>query len=471
MAPGNFATMRALLLFLTIVLFAVDGIAQQPCRMEITIAGAAGDSIYLASYYGNQLFYSDTAVADAKGMAVFARKSGYAPGLYAVLPGRGRFEVVVNEPLIKMATDANDLVGKLRVLESRENTIHHVERKAALALPDPERTQGLFELANANKGTFAADLIRMELEPGRLKVQRPDGTLDSAATADRMRTHYWDYTDLQDERLVHAPVFQNRLEVLLATGVAPNADAITSYLDSLLARCGKADALHRFILSLTIKKYQDQPTQGLGGVAVRLAQRYVCTGPARAPAASWLPADEWRTTCAQAARKATLITGAKSREIVLADTSATKWVSLHKMLQSCLVVVFWSPHCGHCKQSMPLLHEKYLSELTQLDVGIYAVAAANDSALFTDWKRFIRENHLDWVNVGVPWPIYREWRRDPSRFENGLTTRASINYAETWEAVNTPQFYVLDRDRRIVAKPSTLNELFDVVKSQQAKGR
>ena len=108
--------------------------AQQPCRLEITVAGAEGDTILLANYYGNRLFYSDTAVANAQGLAVFARKSGYKPGLYAVLPGKGRVNIVLNEPLIQLATEAADPAGRFRVITSRENTIYHVERKAAEAL-------------------------------------------------------------------------------------------------------------------------------------------------------------------------------------------------------------------------------------------------------------------------------------------------------------------------------------------------
>lgn len=166
--------------------------------MEFTIAGTAGKKIFLANYYGNQLYYNDSAVADAQGLAVFARSSGYKPGLYAVLPGKGHGEVVVAEPMVKMATEADDPAGKLRVLESRENTLHHVERKAANALPEPERGRRLMELVRANAGTFAAALIRMEMEPEKLEVSKADGTLDSAATSDRYRAHFWDNTDLTD---------------------------------------------------------------------------------------------------------------------------------------------------------------------------------------------------------------------------------------------------------------------------------
>lgn len=463
--------MRSLLSSFALSLLVATAFAQQPCRMELAINGAAGKKIYLANYYGNQLFYTDSAVADAQGLAVFARKSGYKPGLYALLPGTGRIEVIINEPVIRLATEAGDPLGKLRVIESRENTIHQVERKAANALPEPERTARLGALAAANQGTFAAVLIRMELEPEKVEVKRADGTADSAATTDRWRTHYWDNTDLTDPRIVNAPVFQNRLEVLLALGLPQQADPIVAYLDELIVRAGAAEDVKRFIVSLATRKYGEQPTQGLGSICVRMAQRYVCTEPGNKPAPDWKPEDSWRKTCVKAARKASLLIGAETRDIVLADTTGNKWISMHDMPQSCVIVAFWGPHCSHCKQSIPLLYEKYATELKALDVGVYAVAETMSPELFTDWKKFVKENHLDWVNVGIPWPAYSDWRTNPDRLKGSPTTRESLNHAETWEVTGTPRFYVLDKERRMLAQPASLNDLFKVVKEYQAKGR
>ncbi len=463
MDPRYFRPMRAIIGACAVALLALSAHGQAPARIEVTIGGAAGDTILLANYYGNQLFYNDTAVADANGLAVFARKGGYLPGLYVVLPGSGRIPVVVNEPVTKLATQAADPLGALRVLEGRENKVQQ-ERRRAEGLSGAEREAALTRLVKDNTGTFAAQLIHMEEEPKRVELRKADGSLDSAATARYQRAHYWDHTDLTDDRIVRAPVFQNRLEVLLAVGIAQQPDSITAYLEQLIARAGKAEAVKQFVVYLAVHKYAEQPTQGLGAVAVNMAQRHVCTGPGGMPTAQWTPQDEWRQTCLKTARKAALVVGAKSRDIVLADTTGTNWVSMHAMPQPYVVVVFWSPHCAHCKQSLPLLHEKYLLELKPHGVGFYAVAETADESHFNDWKAFVRQNKLEWTNVGVPWPAFSDWRRNPARYAKGPTTRESLNYAETWEVVGTPKYYILDRERRIVAQPGTINDMLKVLK-------
>ncbi|HNM69248.1 MAG TPA: thioredoxin family protein [Flavobacteriales bacterium] len=443
--------------------------AQQTTRLEVSIAGAAGNKIYLANYYGNQLFYSDSAIADAQGLAVFAHKGGYKPGLYAVLPGVGKIPVVLGEPVVKLATTKADPLGQLRVAESRENTMYLVDRKQAETLPEPQRTARLKEIAKAAPDMFASKLILMEMEPEKVEVKLPNGNTDSTATSDRQRAHYWDNTDLGDARIVHAPVFQNRLEVLMAVGVAQNEDAITNYLDSLISAPGTAEAVKQFIVNTAARKYAELPTQGLGAVCVRLTQKHVCTGKGNMPAPGWTPLDHWQKLCVKAAIKASLIPGAASRDIVLADTTGKKWISMHKMPEPCVVVVFWSPHCSHCKQTLPLLYEKYVQELKPLGTGLYAVAETTSDALFKDWKDFVRKNKLDWTNVGIPWPAMNGWRTDPSKYAGTPTDRQSLNYASTWEVTGTPRYYVLDEQRRIVAQPGTLNEVLSTVKALRAK--
>ena len=80
-------------------------------NIEVAIEGAAKDTIYLANYYGNKLYYADTAIADGKGKVVFKSPKGYKTGMYAVVaPGPKYFELVVNEPTIKVTTKKEDLL-------------------------------------------------------------------------------------------------------------------------------------------------------------------------------------------------------------------------------------------------------------------------------------------------------------------------------------------------------------------------
>src|ERR1043165_4319449 len=102
--------MRTILLPLLILGSLSTVFGQDQRRLEFHIKGSAKDTVYLASYYGNKLFYTDTCVSDAKGTIVFNRKKGYKPGVYAVvIPGPKYFEFLANEPEVVMESDTLDL--------------------------------------------------------------------------------------------------------------------------------------------------------------------------------------------------------------------------------------------------------------------------------------------------------------------------------------------------------------------------
>lgn len=451
-------------LTLALVLFGIlghSGRAQQ--RLEFTIDGAAGSMVYLANYDGNRLYYADSAKADAKGLAVFSPRSPYPAGMYALLIGGKRLEVIVTEPLVRMSLKAVDPMGSLVIAASDENRVYHKERVAIEAGPAASRDAALRALSHDYPGTLAAAIIQLSIEP----EGSPGPAADSAATADWKRLHYWDNTDLGDARMTRVPQFQNRLEALAATAFPKDPIATTEYIDGLIARA--SGEVRAFLVSWAINWYANGVSQESASIFVRLAEKHVCTGPNGTRAQQWLPKDKWDATCAKAAAKSHIVIGNTTRDLKLCDTTGTHWTSLHSMPQSCIVVVFWSPHCGHCKQAMPLMHERYTEEWKKLDVGVYAVGDARDNSLYADWKSFIREHDLDWVNVAIPSPIYQQWKANPSAVVPKLTDDASMRYTETWDANNTPAFYVLDKERRVLARPSSIAGVMQAIQAYRGR--
>lgn len=48
------------------------------------------------------------------------------------------------------------------------------------------------------------------------------------------------------------------------------------------------------------------------------------------------------------------------------------------------------------------------------------------------WRKYIRENHLDWINVADP--------------------KTQNNFRHEFDITTTPQIFILDKDKRIIAK-------------------
>ena len=106
------------------------------------------------------------------------------------------------------------------------------------------------------------------------------------------------------------------------------------------------------------------------------------------------------------------------------------------------------------------------------NIGGDAVAKATDSTLMADWKKFIVENGLDWVNAGLTWHVYTEAKQNASKYIPKYTTIESLNYADAWDIYSTPRFFLLDGDRKIVGKqlsPAQVADLVSTLRARKAK--
>ncbi len=485
-------TMRTYLIGLALAAGTMQLQAQEKRQLEFIIKGAEKDTIYLANYYGNKLYYNDTTVSDAKGRAVFNRASGYKAGVYAVVaPGPKLFEVLVNEPLVQIEGDTTDIAGHLVVKQSKENTVFRAyvqfvneKRKTAEELnrkleatSDPilkgalrEQLNGLdkevrdyqHKLVQENPGTLAALIVRMGINPERTDVKRADGTVDSLASYYNNRARYWDNTDLTDERILRTPVFQNKFDEYIGKVVPQVPDTINKLTDDLIKRMSKNDELFKFAVNAITYKYESSDIMGMDAVFVHMAQTYYC--PPKQTKATWMTEEKLDKLCERARKLAPIVIGAKSKNIILTDTTEQNWVNMHTLPNDYVLVIFWDPHCGHCKKTLPGIHDEYKEKLRPLGVEVYAVAKATDSTLFSDWKKFIRENHMEWKNVGLTWHVYEGAKKASYNYIPKYTTIESLNYADAWDVYSTPKFFLLDKERKIVGKQLSVEQMADLIK-------
>lgn len=467
--------------------------------IEVTIAGAAKDTIFLANYYGNKLYYNDTAIADARGHVVFNSDRGYKAGVYAVVvPGPKYFEVIVNEPVIKLTTAKDDLLPKLVINESRENQlfidyirflntkkeegdalrarndaasdpIAKGQVKAQMEALDKEVKQYQTDLINNNKGTLAADLVKMSLAIDLPEPKKDDGSLDSAAAYYQYRAHFWDNFDLHDERIVRVPVFANKLEEYVTKVVPQAPDTINRLSDELIARTKEGSEVFQYVVQFITNKYQNSEIMGMDAVFVHMALTYYCPAPNKASRAFWMDDEKLEKLCERARKMAPLVIGKKAPNIILTDSTEQKWIGFHGLPNEYVVIIFWDPHCGHCKKELPTWYEVYKKDFKEQGIEVFAVAKATDESLMKDWKKFIKENDLQWINVALTKNVFEEAKKDARKFIPQYTTIESLNYAETYDVYSTPKVFVVDGDRKLVGKSLAPEQVVDLVKQLRSR--
>ena len=99
--------------------------AQKDPLLSFSIEGLSeGDTIYLANYYGNKMYYADTASVGKKGHFDFVSPTPDKGGKYGlVLPGNAFVEFILTGEAVSMTADAADLPGSVEAVSYTHLTL------------------------------------------------------------------------------------------------------------------------------------------------------------------------------------------------------------------------------------------------------------------------------------------------------------------------------------------------------------
>ena len=157
--------------------------------------------------------------------------------------------------------------------------------------------------------------------------------------------------------------------------------------------------------------------------------------------------------------------GKSAINLTLLDTSGKNWISMNNIETDYLLLIFWDPDCGHCKKELPKILSYTDSIKGLVDMKVYAVSSHHNE----EWKKFIRENKLDFINVAVPMDVYKDQQKATDLIIQGKTDLRSLNYHTTYDVYSTPQIYLLDRSKKILAKKLDAALLKEVIEKEELK--
>ena len=162
-----------------------------------------------------------------------------------------------------------------------------------------------------------------------------------------------------------------------------------------------------------------------------------------------------------------LVQGVIPPNVILKDTTETKWLDFYSIKADYTILYFWDPECGHCKTVTPKLQKLYSEKLKGRNVEVFAIGKAIGED-FVKWKKFIKTNNLQFINVALTDKLYKQAQEDAKSLvpvypgEPGKpTTLQSLNYQETYDIFSTPRVFILDKDKKIVAKQLSISQLED----------
>jgi protein-disulfide isomerase len=192
---------------------------------------------------------------------------------------------------------------------------------------------------------------------------------------------------------------------------------------------------------------------GQDAVFVHLFEKYHSKG-----VSNWLNEKQMETINRRAYMLMANLIGAKAADLEMLDTTG-KPLPLYQVTADYTVVIFWDPTCGHCKEELPRIDSVYREKWKAHNVKMYGVLSADSKEdLKPEWLKYIREHNLgEWVNV------YQTKEIEAANF-----AAQKPGYRQLYDVTLTPTIYLLDKDKNIIAKKLTWQQLDELLQVKWA---
>lgn len=470
-------------------------------KLKFKVIGQKDTTVFLVKYYGKGLYYADT--AEMKNGTVEFNGALQKPGILALLlPGQKYFEFIYNNELVEMETQGPEYVESMKIKKSEENKVFYdymkflgLKREEANKIAD-ERTQLKKEDQNykvlsqkldsisklvvdyqknliaTNSSKLVAKIVKIgiEIDIPEAPKDAKGKQIDSLFAYHYYRDHFFDNVDLKDDRLVNTPIFHSKLETYFGKSMMiQHWDTIIKYAFEFCDRLDPKSKMFEYCVSWITSTYEKSNIMGMDKVFVMMGDRYYCSKNTEGKSpAHWVKEDKLKELCEKVNTQKNLVMGVKPPNISLRDTSDVKWIDYYSLKSEYTILYFWDPECGHCKKTTPKLEELYSKKFKNRNIEIFSIGKAVGDD-FVKWKQFIKDNKLTFINVAVTESLYKAALEDARQFVPKFTSLEALNYQSTFDIYSTPRVFVLDKDKKIIAKQLSISQLEDMMDKLQDK--
>jgi thiol-disulfide isomerase/thioredoxin len=452
---NTYTTLTALLLVIT-----WNTLFSQSYKIDIKINDLKNTDIYLGYYYGDKTYVKDTIKLDANGKGSFHGDSLLNQGVYIiVLPSKSYFDVLIgNDQEFSLETSTNDLIKNLKIKGSAENSAfkefqQYMIDKNAESSKIQKRLKELDESSDStqilkdqlkalssevkdywnktiseNEETLLGVIIKAMKNPEIPEIEIPDDVQNKDSVRwfhsyNYNRQHYLDNIDFSDKRFLRTPIFHNKLETFFTKVLIQDPDTLNRYIDIVVTQAENDKEMFQYIVRYFINTFQKSNIMGMDKVFVHVAETYYLSGKV-----DWLDDETTQKLKEQVSKLRFNLVGNIAQDLKM-ETLTEEYARLQEINSKFTLVYFYEPHCGHCKKVTPKVHELY-QEFNRDEFEVFAVYTQADKE---EWSEYINEKGFeDWINVWDPYNL--------------------TNFRFFYNIYSTPTIYLLDENKKIIAK-------------------
>jgi thiol-disulfide isomerase/thioredoxin len=453
-------------ILLSLVPVFLSGQLKNGYEINVTIMDLQDSTVFLAYHLGDKQYIKDTAKLDRSGNGIFRGQQNLPQGIYMiVLPGRKYFEILISDnQRFSLSCTFSNYFNTLKFTGSKENSAFVEYQKnwvtmQQTAIAISKRIQNnkqnndslkilgsvqklqeenmktyLKSVVKANEGNFLGTLVK-----GLLPIDIPKFTIPIGyKNPDSIRwvlnynynkDHFFDNIDLNDERLIRTPLLYSRLDSFFTNVLIQSPDTINKEIDKLINKCSSNYKMFQFVSVYLFNHFRESEIMGHDAVMVKIADDIYLSGKA-----DWVTREFKDDLRKQIDLIRPNLIGKKAENMVM-DSYKGIFVSLYDVEKDFTVLYFWEPNCGHCQEATPKL-KAYYDKPKDYSLEVFAVCTTADKE---KWTKYIEDNKITWING---------W--DPKRISH---------FDFYYNVQSTPTIYVLDKNKKIIAKKLAVEEI------------
>ena len=414
--------------------------------------------------YGENRYARDTSFTNGEGYAVFESKEQLTGGVFLIyLTNKKALEfLMTNESTFTFSVDTADIIGSIAFRDSKENTAYYdflkkykfsefqmgvlqkrVDKKSTqsdsipilknlISVYQKQLTQFKKQTIGKNPNTFVAHLIQASMS-----VEIP-ANLTSKARAAYRKKHFLDNINFSDDRLAYSNVLYINYTNYINDYGFPETDSVIACCDTILQKASVSRDVFKWSLYFLGNSFERSSVRGQDRVFVHLVEEYYKKGRSW-----WLTEDQLKKIYRKSEALKRLFVGNVCPDFTATD-SAGKDVNLHQQINKTTVLYFWSYDCKHCLEETPNLG-LWIKKHPEVNLITACLLPDED-----EWKEKLKQFKLPGTHL--------------------IDTERKANYMETYSITSTPEIFVIDKDKKILAKYiSDTKELDEFLRTKNSK--
>lgn len=468
---------RSFLLAAFVATVAASYAQQAGYNIPITLRPYKNQYVYLGYHYGKLKALADSTLLNEKSAGVFKGAKALPGGIYFIISPQKEilFEMLLDKQQHFSIKADSGAFQNIIFTGSPDNTLFQTYSRSvnksgteitalnkqlsnARSKADSAKIISQIDIINKqiqqvrsntekqNPGSLLAALLRAMKEPVIPPAEKqPGGKYDTVFAYQYFKSHYWDGISFTDERLLRTPIFEGKLEKYYRDLVVPDADSIKKEVDAMLLSSRSNKEMYKFLLIHFIQKYVNPPYMGQDAVFVHIFEKYINDHPE----VDWFTEKYRKYIYDRAYSLMANLIGQPAAELQMVDT-LDKPLPLYSVNAPYTIVCFWDATCSHCKEMIPHLDSLFQNKWKQQGVKLYGVMSDGGKEA---WMNYIREHGLkDWIHV---------YQTEAQKEADNNAGRPG--YKQLYDVYQTPVLYLLDKDKRIIAKKLAWDQMNEVL--------